>query len=703
MAKKTIKAQMKQRRDTKANWAATNPVLLDGELGIVSDDPNLYKVGDGATAWNSLPFRGFDGTLAQELGTSENAVISQKVVSEKLTELESEANRPIDDAYLVHSMADFEQGNISDTTGDLNDSTARMRSKDFISLPKLDGVPMPIQVEHSVNLRSRYIFYDSNKTFIGADVNYLNPTIPSNAAYMKIVLYMNPDGNFPFELLNQQSFLVRVKGTSLLSLQEAIQENKNEIIESSIANGGYLPVELGSISSSGEEISTSARARTPKLNDNISVVVNDGYVVYEQELFDKVTGELLGQKTINQKQFTSNFDESRCYIRLLFRREDNGSIEDVKNIVTSVQGGVAKKLSDRLDKLERLESSNLLATTSFKNENLNGDSSNVRIISEYIPIEINCIYRLDIPSEVRAEHILYGDKNGEIAFESNYQTGKVFFFSGKNKYVRIYCCKPDYSSAITSEDVSVITLTKADGKRKTLKIAQWNVGLFNKGLSIGTPDAELDSTIASLKKVLTEENADIFIANEYVSELNKGDEGKPLVDAYETLLKQFYPYKFNGGYYIGIFSKYPISAENITLQTGSGRTFVKGVVIIDNSPVGFVACHSTPYSAEDRKSENAEFVAAMSEFDAAFVAGDMNTGNNDEDATSQMQQVQPFTDAGYTLGNRGYWGEIPTYPSTKQALDNIIVKGMTLDNYVVLEDKAVSDHLPTYALVNVEL
>ena len=88
MAKKTIKAQMKQRRDTKANWEATNPVLLDGELGIVSDDPNLYKVGDGATAWNSLPFRGFDGTLAQELGTSPNAVISQKVVSEKLTELE---------------------------------------------------------------------------------------------------------------------------------------------------------------------------------------------------------------------------------------------------------------------------------------------------------------------------------------------------------------------------------------------------------------------------------------------------------------------------------------------------------------------------------------------------------------------------------------------------------------------------------------
>lgn len=78
---------MKQRQDTKANWAAANPVLLDGELGMVSDDRNLYKVGDGRTAWNDLPFRGFDGTLAQELGTSANAAISQKAVTEKLTEL----------------------------------------------------------------------------------------------------------------------------------------------------------------------------------------------------------------------------------------------------------------------------------------------------------------------------------------------------------------------------------------------------------------------------------------------------------------------------------------------------------------------------------------------------------------------------------------------------------------------------------------
>lgn len=84
MATKIIKAQITQRHDTRSNWESVNPVLLEGELGIVSDDPNLYKVGDGRTEWNNLPYRGFDGTLVQEEGTSANAAMSQKAVTEAL-------------------------------------------------------------------------------------------------------------------------------------------------------------------------------------------------------------------------------------------------------------------------------------------------------------------------------------------------------------------------------------------------------------------------------------------------------------------------------------------------------------------------------------------------------------------------------------------------------------------------------------------
>lgn len=86
MAKKIIQAQMQQRRDTAAQWAAKNPVLLDGELGVVTDNPNSYKIGDGVTAWNDLPLRGFDGNIVQELGDSATAVMSQKAITEQVAE-----------------------------------------------------------------------------------------------------------------------------------------------------------------------------------------------------------------------------------------------------------------------------------------------------------------------------------------------------------------------------------------------------------------------------------------------------------------------------------------------------------------------------------------------------------------------------------------------------------------------------------------
>ena len=91
MAKKIIKARMQQRQDTLAGWAGENPVLLPGELGLVSDDPNAYKVGDGVTAWNDLPMRGWDGNIAQTTGDSTTAVMSQKAVTEELDNLSQRA------------------------------------------------------------------------------------------------------------------------------------------------------------------------------------------------------------------------------------------------------------------------------------------------------------------------------------------------------------------------------------------------------------------------------------------------------------------------------------------------------------------------------------------------------------------------------------------------------------------------------------
>jgi hypothetical protein len=46
---------MQQKRGTASRWTSTNPILLAGEMGFETDTKKI-KIGDGATAWNSLAY-----------------------------------------------------------------------------------------------------------------------------------------------------------------------------------------------------------------------------------------------------------------------------------------------------------------------------------------------------------------------------------------------------------------------------------------------------------------------------------------------------------------------------------------------------------------------------------------------------------------------------------------------------------------------
>tara|TARA_R110000823_G_scaffold76526_1_gene174777 strand:+ start:465 stop:1049 length:585 start_codon:yes stop_codon:yes gene_type:complete len=48
------------RRDTAANWTSVNPTLASGEFGLETDT-DLFKVGNGSTAWASLGYGGIQG------------------------------------------------------------------------------------------------------------------------------------------------------------------------------------------------------------------------------------------------------------------------------------------------------------------------------------------------------------------------------------------------------------------------------------------------------------------------------------------------------------------------------------------------------------------------------------------------------------------------------------------------------------------
>jgi hypothetical protein len=54
------------RRGTAAEWTASNPILLEGEVGVETDSKKL-KVGDSLTAWASLPYITLTPTAAASL------------------------------------------------------------------------------------------------------------------------------------------------------------------------------------------------------------------------------------------------------------------------------------------------------------------------------------------------------------------------------------------------------------------------------------------------------------------------------------------------------------------------------------------------------------------------------------------------------------------------------------------------------------
>ena len=79
MATNTVNVRLVHRHDTKANWAAKNPVLLQGEIGI-EDDTGLFKIGDGVKAWDALGYANDAKTASHyEVSANENETDTEAI------------------------------------------------------------------------------------------------------------------------------------------------------------------------------------------------------------------------------------------------------------------------------------------------------------------------------------------------------------------------------------------------------------------------------------------------------------------------------------------------------------------------------------------------------------------------------------------------------------------------------------------------
>jgi hypothetical protein len=73
-----IKARLLFRKGTAAQWAAANPILLNGEPAWETDT-GYFRIGDGVTAYNSLPIYTLSANVAAAIAAAEAAAASASV------------------------------------------------------------------------------------------------------------------------------------------------------------------------------------------------------------------------------------------------------------------------------------------------------------------------------------------------------------------------------------------------------------------------------------------------------------------------------------------------------------------------------------------------------------------------------------------------------------------------------------------------
>ena len=140
-----------------------------------------------------------------------------------------------------------------------------------------------------------------------------------------------------------------------------------------------------------------------------------------------------------------------------------------------------------------------------------------------------------------------------------------------------------------------------------------------------------------------------------------------------------------------IMSKYPI---NVTRYTDAGRTYIIGNFVINGQVKNIMVVHFSPFSVSERQTNIQNILATIGDSNY-IIAGDFNIGNNAESDSEINEQLAFFVNAGFVIGNYGYWGALPT--ANDKALDNIAIKGGKIATFNVNEEKSVSDHYPIVA------
>lgn len=223
-----------------------------------------------------------------------------------------------------------------------------------------------------------------------------------------------------------------------------------------------------------------------------------------------------------------------------------------------------------------------------------------------------------------------------------------------------------------------------------LNVGAYNVRDFGDGSGDGCPDSLVSEKMPLWKQLISSQlNCDFLCIAEWFPFFDRSK----TIDAYDTIFKQFYPYRLS----------LPTDEPNrIILSKHSGILTNMAIYAEVNTNIPVIICNiggksvciacwlqSAADTVAKRQSAYSAAVAYLAQFDVAILAGDFNTEVG-------LEELSIFTNAGYTLGNGGYWGIINTYPANNPTTpnDNIVSRGVIFEKFDTIENYITSDHRP---------
>lgn len=96
MATNSVKVNIVLRHDTEQNWKTKNPVLLEGEAAVNTDN-NLIKIGDGRSTWDALSYVNDAKTASHYEGDANGNETDTEVIARVLADITPNT----DDIFIV--------------------------------------------------------------------------------------------------------------------------------------------------------------------------------------------------------------------------------------------------------------------------------------------------------------------------------------------------------------------------------------------------------------------------------------------------------------------------------------------------------------------------------------------------------------------------------------------------------------------------